>query len=58
MERVQSEKNQGPRTQPYGTPRIKDQVEENERTKKIEKPQRRLKVVEHEKNLEASSGSP
>ena len=57
MERVQSEKNQEPRTQRYGTPRIKDQVEENERTKEIEKPQRRLKLVEHEKNLEASSGS-
>lgn len=36
MERVQSEKNQGPSTQPYGTPRIKDQVEENEHTKEIE----------------------
>lgn len=57
MERVQSEKNQGPRTQPCGTPRIKDQVEENERTKKIEKLQRRLKLVEQEKNLEAGSGS-
>lgn len=56
MQRVQSEKNWGPRTQPCGTPRVKDQVEEKECTKETEKLQRKLRLVDHEENVEASSG--
>lgn len=56
MERVPSGKNWGPRTEPCRTPRIKDQVEEKECTKETEKLQRKLRLVDHEKNVEASSG--
>ena len=56
MERVPSRKNWGHRTEPCRTPRIKDQVEEKECTKETEKRQRKLRLVDHEKNVEASSG--
>lgn len=56
MERVQGEKNWGPRTQLCGTPRIRDQVEEKECTKETEKLQRKLRLLDREENVEASSG--